>query len=200
MFPRKTEIGRVFQLDQPPTIPFNKPFVVGNELTYIARAVRNGNLGADGEYTRSCSRFLEDRFKISRVLLTPSCTAALEIAAILCELGPGDEVIMPSYTFVSTANAVARLGARPVFVDIRPDTLNIDEALIEAAITTRTKAVIPVHYAGVGCRMHPILEIARKYNLKVVEDAAQGVNAFHNGRASVRSATWGLSVSTSPRT
>ncbi len=157
--------------------------MVGNELTYIARAVRNGNLGADGEYTRSCSRFLEDRFKISRVLLTPSCTAALEIAAILCELGPGDEVIMPSYTFVSTANAVARLGARPVFVDIRPDTLNIDEALIEAAITTRTKAVIPVHYAGVGCRMHPILEIARKYNLKVVEDAAQGVNAFHNGRA-----------------
>ena len=180
---RQKEVDRVFDLDRLPAIPFNKPFAVGNELSYIARAVSNGNIGGDGEFTKSCSRFLEDRFKIPKVLLTPSCTAALEIAAMLCELGPGDEVIMPSYTFVSTANAVARLGARPVFVDIRPDTLNIDETLIEAAITKSTKAIFPVHYAGVGCRMDPILDVARKYDLRVVEDAAQGVNAFHDGRA-----------------
>jgi dTDP-4-amino-4,6-dideoxygalactose transaminase len=183
IFSRKKDIDRVYNLDKPSAIPFNKPFVVGKELSYIARAVRNGNIGADGEFTRSCSVFLENRFNIPKVLLTPSCTAALEIAAMLCDLGPGDEVIMPSYTFVSTANAVVRLGGRPVFVDIRPDTLNIDETLIEGAITKRTKAVFPVHYAGVGCQMDPILEVARKYDLKVVEDAAQGVNAFHNGRA-----------------
>ncbi|HVC98367.1 MAG TPA: dTDP-4-amino-4,6-dideoxygalactose transaminase, partial [Pirellulales bacterium] len=130
-----------------------------------------------------CSRLLEERFGIHKVLMTPSCTAALEMAAMLCGLGPGDEVIMPSFTFVSTANAVVRLGAKPVFVDIRPDTLNIDDALIEDAITPRTKAIFPVHYAGVGCEMDRIMTIARKHGLLVVEDAAQGVNAFYNGRA-----------------
>jgi dTDP-4-amino-4,6-dideoxygalactose transaminase len=177
------DVGQIFEVDTSPAIPFNKPFFVGNELSYIARAVRDGNVGGDGEFTRSCHQLLEDRFKISKVLLTPSCTAALEMAAMLCELGPGDEVIMPSYTFVSTASAVVRLGARPVFVDINPETLNIDDTLIEAAITDRTKAIFPVHYAGVGCRMERILAIAQKYDLKVVEDAAQGVNAYQNGRA-----------------
>ena len=131
-------------------IPFNKPFVAGKELYYIAQAVTFGNLAGDGQFTQKCCRLLEQRFGIHRVLLAPSCTAALEMAAMLCELGPGDEVIMPSFTFVSTANAVVREGARPVFVDIRPDTLNIDESLIEAAITPRTKAIWPVHYAGDG--------------------------------------------------
>ncbi|MFM9962549.1 MAG: dTDP-4-amino-4,6-dideoxygalactose transaminase [Planctomycetaceae bacterium] len=164
-------------------IPFNKPFIAGRELYYIAQAVTFGNLAGDGAFTQRCSRLLEQRFGISQVLLTPSCTAALEMAAMLCNLGPGDEVILPTYTFVSTANAVVRLGARPVFVDSRPDTLNIDDALIEEAITPRTKAIIVVHYAGVGCEMDRILTIARQYGLKVIEDAAQGVNAFYNGKA-----------------
>ncbi|HEV3025518.1 MAG TPA: dTDP-4-amino-4,6-dideoxygalactose transaminase, partial [Pirellulales bacterium] len=128
-------------------------------------------------------RLLEERFAIHRVLMTPSCTAALEMAAMLCNFGPGDEVIMPSFTFVSTANAVVRLGARPVFVDIRPDTLNLDDAAVEDAITPRTKAIIPVHYAGIGCEMDRIMTIARRYGLLVVEDAAQGVNAFYQGKA-----------------
>jgi dTDP-4-amino-4,6-dideoxygalactose transaminase len=164
-------------------IPFNKPFIVGKELYYIAQAVTYGNIGGDGHFTKACSRLLEQRFDIPKVLLTPSCTAALEMAAILCELQPGDEVIMPSYTFVSTASAVVRMGAKPVFVDIRPDTLNIDETKIEDAITERTKAIFVVHYAGVGCEMDRIMAIARGHNLLVVEDAAQGVNAFYNGRA-----------------
>lgn len=164
-------------------IPFNKPFIAGKELFYIAQAVALGNISGDGHFTQKCSTLLEDRFGIHKVLMTPSCTAALEMAAMLCDLGPGDEVIMPSFTFVSTANAVVRLGARPVFVDIRPDTLNIDDALIEDAITERTKAIFPVHYAGVGCEMDRIMAIARKYDLWVVEDAAQGVNSFYNGRA-----------------
>lgn len=164
-------------------IHFNKPFIAGKELFYIAQAVTFGNIGGDGHFTKRCSQLLEQRFGIHRVLLTPSCTAALEMAAILCDLKPGDEVIMPSFTFVSTANAVVRLGASPVFVDIRPDTLNIDDALIESAITSRTKAIVPVHYAGVGCEMDRIMAIADKYGLLVVEDAAQGVNAFYNGRA-----------------
>ncbi|HUY33254.1 MAG TPA: dTDP-4-amino-4,6-dideoxygalactose transaminase [Pirellulales bacterium] len=167
----------------PPEIPFNKPFIAGKELYYIAQAVALGNISGDGHFTQSCSRLLQERFGIHKVLMTPSCTAALEMAAMLCGLGPGDEVIMPSFTFVSTANAVVRLGAKPVFVDIRPDTLNIDDALIEEAVTPRTKAIFPVHYAGVGCEMDRIMTIAEKYNLLVVEDAAQGVNAFHNGRA-----------------
>ena len=164
-------------------IPFNKPFIAGRELYYIAQAVTFGNLAGDGAFTQRCCRLLEQRFGISQVLLTPSCTAALEMAAMLCDIGPGDEVILPTYTFVSTANAVVRLGARPVFVDSRPDTLNIDDALIEEAITPRTKAIIVVHYAGVGCEMDRILTIARQYGLKVIEDAAQGVNAFYNGKA-----------------
>lgn len=166
-----------------PSIPFNKPFIAGKELYYIAQAVTLGNVAGDGYFTKQCSRLMEERFRIHKVLLTPSCTAALEMAALLCDLQPGDEVIMPSFTFVSTANAVVRLGAKPVFVDIRPDTLNIDDALIEDAITPRTKAIFPVHYAGVACEMDRIMTIARKYNLLVVEDAAQGVNAFYNGRA-----------------
>lgn len=162
-------------------IPFNKPFIAGKELYYIAQAVASGCIAGDGNFTQQCARLLEDRFGIHKVLLTPSCTAALEMAAILCDVGPGDEVIMPSYTFVSTANAFVRLGARPVFVDIRPDTLNIDDSLIEAAITPKTKVICPVHYAGVGCEMDRIMTIARKHNLRVVEDAAQGVNARYNG-------------------
>jgi dTDP-4-amino-4,6-dideoxygalactose transaminase len=165
------------------SIPFNKPFIAGKELYYIAQAVTFGNIGGDGCFTKKCSKLLEERFNIHRVLLTPSCTAALEMAAMLCELGPGDEVIVPSFTFVSTVNAFVRLGARPVFVDIRPDTLNIDEALIERAITPRTKAIFPVHYAGVGCEMDRIMAIARRHSLWVVEDAAQGVNAFYGKRA-----------------
>lgn len=165
-----------------PKIPFNKPFIAGKELYYIAQAVTYGNLGGDGHYTQGCCRVLEERFGVGKVLLVPSCTAALEMAAMLFDLKPGDEVVMPSYTFVSTANAVARLGARPVFVDVRPDTLNIDDALIEEAINERTRAVFPVHYAGVGCEMERIMTIAQKYGLKVAEDAAQGVNAAHNGR------------------
>ena len=164
-------------------IPFNKPFVAGKELYYIAQAVTMGNLGGDGYFTQACSKLLEERFDIPKVLLTPSCTASLEMAAMLCRLEPGDEVIMPSYTFVSTASAFVREGAKPVFVDIRPDTLNIDENLIEAAITNKTKAICVVHYAGVACEMDDIMDIAKRYKLIVIEDAAQGVNAFYKGRA-----------------
>ena len=163
-------------------IPFNRPFIVGKELYYIARAVSFGNVGGDGYFTQECSRLLEKRFGIHRVLMTPSATAALEMAAMLCDLGPGDEVILPSFTFVSTANAVVRLGAKPVFVDIRPDTLNLDEALIERALTPRTRAIMPVHYAGVSCEMQPILDIANQHGLTVIEDAAQGVNSHYEGR------------------
>lgn len=165
------------------SIPFNKPFIAGRELFYVAQAVTFGKLAGDGEFTQRCARLMEERFRIGKVLLTPSCTAALEMAAMLLEIGPGDEVILPSYTFVSTANAFVRLGAKPVFVDIRPDTLNIDETLIEAAITPQTKAIVPVHYAGVACEMDRILTIADKYNVPVVEDAAQGVHAYYNGKA-----------------
>ncbi len=164
-------------------IPFNKPFIAGKELYYVAQAVTRGNLGGDGYYTQACCRLLEEKFGIPKVMLTPSCTASLEMAAILCELEEGDEVIMPSYTFVSTASAFVREGAKPVFVDIRPDTLNIDENLIEAAITEKTKAICVVHYAGVSCEMDKIVEIARKHNLVLIEDAAQAVNAFYNGQA-----------------
>lgn len=163
-------------------IPFNKPFISGKELQYVTQAISEGKIASDGHFTKSCAGILEETFGIAKVLLTPSCTAALEMGAILCDLHPGDEVILPSYTFVSTANAVARLQARPVFVDIRPDTLNIDEELIEQAITKRTKAIFPVHYAGVGCEMDRIMEIASRHRLTVVEDAAQGVNAFYKGR------------------
>jgi dTDP-4-amino-4,6-dideoxygalactose transaminase len=163
-------------------IPFNRPFIAGRELEYIEQAVAVGDLSGGGRFTRGCAELLQARFGIHKVLLTPSCTAALEMAAMLCDLQPGDEVIMPSYTFVSTANAVVRLGARPVFVDIRPDTLNLDENLIEAAITTKTRGICPVHYAGVACEMDTIGKIAKKHHLMVVEDAAQAVDASYRGR------------------
>jgi dTDP-4-amino-4,6-dideoxygalactose transaminase len=164
-------------------IPFNKPFLVGRELDSIAQAVALGNLAGDGRFTQACCRLLEQRLGINRVLLTPSCTAALEMAALLCDLEPGDEVILPSFTFVSTASAFVRAGARPVFVDIRADTLNLDENLIEAAVTERTKVIVPVHYAGVACEMDRIREIARAHRLLVVEDAAQAVNSFYRDTA-----------------
>ncbi len=166
----------------PLKIPFNRPFIVGKEMEYIAEAVALGNLGGDGLFTRRCSELLQSTFGIPAVLMTPSCTAALEMAAMLCDLGPGDEVVMPSFTFVSTANAVVRTGARPVFVDIRDDTLNLDERRIEDAISPRTKAIFPIHYGGVGCEMDAIMQIARDHRLLVVEDAAQGVNAFYQNR------------------
>ncbi len=164
-------------------IPFNRPFIAGKELHYIAQAVVQGQIAADGLYTKQCSRFLEQRFGSSRVLLTPSCTAALEMAALLCDLGPDDEVIMPSYTFVSTAAAIVRTGAHPVFVDVRSDTLNLDETKIEDFICPRTKMIVPVHYAGVACEMDTIMDIAARHGLRVLEDAAQGVNSFYKGRA-----------------
>jgi dTDP-4-amino-4,6-dideoxygalactose transaminase len=162
-------------------IPFNKPHVTGKELDYISRAIADGKIAADGYFTRNCASLLKERFGILRVLMTPSCTAALEMCAMLCDLEPGDEVILPSFTFVSTANAIIRMRAKPVFVDIRPDTLNMDESLIEEAVTARTRAIFPVHYAGVSCEMDSILATAKKHNLIVAEDAAQGVNAFYNG-------------------
>jgi dTDP-4-amino-4,6-dideoxygalactose transaminase len=164
-------------------IPFNRPYTVGNEVTYIEQAVAAGHLSGDGGFTARCNRRLEEMHGVARALLTHSCTAALEMAALLSEVGPGDEVIMPSYTFVSTANAFALRGATPVFVDIRADTLNLDEARIADAISPRTRAIVPVHYAGVGCEMDPIMALADKHDLLVIEDAAQGVCATYRGRA-----------------
>lgn len=164
-------------------IPFNKPFMTGKELWNIAQAHVNGHMAGDGPFTKQCHKWLEERTGCQKALLTHSCTAALEMAAILVGIGPGDEVIMPSYTFVSTANAFVMRGGVPVFVDIRPDTLNIDETKIEAAITEKTKAIVPVHYAGVGCDMDAIMAIAQKHDLIVIEDAAQGVMAEYNGSA-----------------
>jgi len=163
-------------------IPFNKPFIIGRELSLIADAVAQGHLSGDGAYTKKCNRWFEEKLGCGKALLTHSCTAALEMAAILCDLQPGDEVILPSYTFVSTANAFVLRGAVPVFVDIRPDTLNIDEQLIEAAITPKTRAIVPVHYAGVPCEMDRIMSIAKKHNLLVVEDAAQAMLSTYNGK------------------
>jgi dTDP-4-amino-4,6-dideoxygalactose transaminase len=164
-------------------IPFNKPHMTGKELWYIAQAHHGGQLSGDGPFTKKCNAWLEKRTSAKKALLTHSCTAALEMTAMLAEIAPGDEVIMPSYTFVSTANAFVLRGAVPVFIDIRPDTLNIDEARIEAAITSRTKAIIVVHYAGVGCEMDTIMEIANRHKLIVIEDAAQGLMARYKGRA-----------------
>jgi len=164
-------------------IPFNKPYLTGKELHFVAEANARGQLAGDGYFTKRCSNWLEQRTGCQKALLTHSCTAALEMAAILTDIQPGDEVIMPSYTFVSTANAFVLRGGVPVFVDIRPDTLNIDETLIEAAITAKTKAIVPVHYAGVACEMDTIMEIARRYGLLVIEDAAQGVMATYKGRS-----------------
>ena len=165
-------------------IDFNRPPFVGKETEHIRQAVeQNRMICGDGPFTKKCSSWIKERFHTKEVLLTTSCTHALEMAAYLADIQPGDEVIMPSYTFVSTADAFVLRGARCVFVDIRPDTMNIDETKIEAAITDKTKAIVPVHYAGVACAMDEIMAIARKYNLKVIEDAAQGVNAYYNGKA-----------------
>lgn len=163
-------------------IPFNKPYLTGKELEYISQAHEAGHLAGNGPFTKRCHAWLEKHTGCRKAFMTHSCTAALEMAAILADIQPGDEVIMPSYTFVSTANAFVLRGGVPVFVDIRPDTLNIDEMKIEAAITSKTKAVVPVHYAGVGCEMDTIMEIAERYGLLVVEDAAQGVGATYKGR------------------
>ncbi|HEY8818383.1 MAG TPA: dTDP-4-amino-4,6-dideoxygalactose transaminase [Candidatus Limnocylindrales bacterium] len=163
-------------------IPFNKPYMTGRELSYIAEAHANGHLAGNGQFSKRCCAWLEERIGSQKALLTHSCTAALEMAAILSGVGVGDEVIMPSFTFVSTANAFVLRGATPVFVDVRPDTLNIDATRIEAAITPRTKAIVPVHYAGVGCDMDEIMEIAARHDLVVIEDAAQGLLADYKGR------------------
>lgn len=163
-------------------IPFSKPTVTGFEQQYIEEAVTSGHLSGDGPFTKKCHQWFEYHLQCEKVLLTPSCTAALEMAAILLDIQPGDEVIVPSYTFVSTANAFVLRGAKIVFVDIRPDTMNIDEKCIEAAITKKTKAIVPVHYAGVACEMDVIMTLASKYNLFVVEDAAQGMMATYKGR------------------
>lgn len=163
-------------------IPFNKPYMTGKELFYIAEAHFNGKLAGDGPFTKKCHTWLEERTGSKKALLTHSCTAALEMAAILADIQPGDEVIMPSYTFVSTANAFVLRGGVPVFVDIRADTLNIDESKIEAAITPKTRAIVPVHYAGVACEMDTIMSIANKHGLIVIEDAAQGMSSEYKGR------------------
>lgn len=169
-------------MSQSSKIPFNKPFIVGKELYYIAQAVQQGHLAGDGAFTKKCNAWLEKHFGVRKALLTHSCTAALEMAAILCDIQPGDEFIVPSFTFVTTVNAFVLRGGVPVFVDIRPDTLNLDEKLIEAAITPKTKVIVPVHYAGVGCDMDSIMDIAQRHNLLVVEDAAQGVCATYKNR------------------
>ena len=164
-------------------IPFNKPPFLGTEFDYIKKAVNNQKICGDGEFTKDCNAWLENKTGASKALLTTSCTHSLEMAALLLDIKPGDEVIMPSYTFVSTADAFVLRGAKIKFVDIRPDTMNIDEKLIEDAITDKTKAIVPVHYAGVGCEMDTIMDIAKRHNLKVVEDAAQGVMSEYKGKA-----------------
>lgn len=165
-----------------PLIPFNKPFVTGRELEYIAAAVKNSRISGDGEFSKKCQTLMQDVFSAHKILLTTSCTSALEMGVLLCDLKPGDEVILPSFTFVSTANAFVIRGIVPRFVDIRPDTKNLDETLVEAAVCEKTRAIMPVHYAGVGCEMGTIMRLAKKYGLKVIEDAAQGVNATYNDK------------------
>jgi dTDP-4-amino-4,6-dideoxygalactose transaminase len=163
-------------------IPFNRPFIAGKELFYMANAVVEGQLAGRGTYARRCEAWMKEHFAAQHVLLTHSCTGALEMAALLAGIGPGDEVILPSFTFVSTANAFALRGADLKFVDIRPDTLNIDETLVAEAVTERTRVICPVHYAGVACAMDEIMATAREHNLLVIEDAAQAVNATYRGR------------------
>ena len=164
-------------------IPFNRPPYTGNEDQYVLAAMHSDKISGDGEYGHKCQQWFEQQLGCKKALLTPSCTQALEMAALLIDIQPGDEVIMPSYTFVSTANAFVLRGAKIVFVDIRPDTMNIDEKLIEAAITPKTKAIAPVHYAGVGCEMDTIMDIANRHSLFVIEDAAQGMISSYKGRA-----------------
>lgn len=164
-------------------INFNEPPFMDKSMEYMRKAVENKKICGDGEFTQACNRWLEEKTGSAKALLTTSCTHATELAAILSDIKPGDEVIMPSYTFVSTADAFVLRGARAVFVDVRPDTMNIDEKLIENAITDKTRAIVPVHYAGVSCEMDTILELAEKYRLTVIEDAAQGIMATYKGRA-----------------
>lgn len=164
------------------SIPFNRPYMAGHEVDNILEAKRRNMLAGDGWFTKQCHQWMESNVGAQKALLTHSCTAALEMAALLIDIQPGDEIIMPSYTFVSTANAFVLRGGVPVFVDIRADTLNIDETKIEAAITDQTRAIVPVHYAGVACEMDSIMEISRRYSLKVIEDAAQGVMAGYKGK------------------
>jgi dTDP-4-amino-4,6-dideoxygalactose transaminase len=163
-------------------IPFNKPYMAGKELLYITEAHASGHLSGDGQFTNRCHEWLQRRTGSAKALLTHSCTGALEMAALLADIGPGDEVIMPSYTFVSTANAFVLRGATPVFVDIRPDTLNLDESRVEEAVTEKTRAIVPMHYAGVGCEMDAIMDIARRHDLLVIEDAAQALLSTYRGR------------------
>jgi len=164
------------------SVPFNKPFIVGKELFYISQAVISGRLAGDGSFTRRCERWIAHQTGSPRVLLTHSCTAALEMCALLANIGPGDEVILPSFTFVSTASAFVLRGATPRFVDIRPDTLNLDERLVEAAVTEKTRVIVPVHYAGVACEMASIMETAERHQLLVVEDAAQALLSKYHER------------------
>ena len=164
-------------------IPFNWPFVVGTELEFVRQAIQNRHLSGDGRFTKRCEAWLEQRLGCHRALLTHSCTAALEMIAILLDVEPGDEIIMPSYTFVSTANAFVLRGGVPVFVDVRPDTLNLDETQIESAVTDRTRAIVAVHYAGVACEMAAVLDVAARRGLLVAEDAAQGLMSCYKGRA-----------------
>lgn len=164
-------------------ISFNVPPTVGKEMTYIEEAIRSHKICGDGEFTQKCSKWIEENTGTAKALLTTSCTHATELAAILANIRPGDEVIMPSYTFVSTADAFVLRGAKVIFVDIRPDTMNIDENLIEDAVTHKTRAIVPVHYAGVACEMDKICDIAREYNLMVIEDAAQAMMATYKGQA-----------------
>jgi dTDP-4-amino-4,6-dideoxygalactose transaminase len=163
-------------------VDFNRPVVVGKELEYMQQAIANGHISGDGPFTKKCHTFLENQIGVRKALLTTSCTHALEMSAILLQLQPGDEVIIPDFTFVSTVNAFVLRGARPVFVDIRPDTLNLDESRLEAALTPRTKAIVPVHYAGVGCAMDSIMEIAARHRIPVVEDNAHGLFGKYKGK------------------
>lgn len=164
------------------TIPFNRSYVTGKEVTYIQQVIESRLFAGNGQFSNRCARWLEEMTGCAKAILAPSGTAALEMMMILSNIGPGDEVIMPSFTFSSTANAVVLRGAVPVFIDIRTDTLNMDEKLIEAALTPKTKAILPVHYAGVGCAMDTIMSIAQKHGLLVLEDAAQGILSYYKGR------------------
>ena len=183
MLPKSVVLGKEFFGRMWFMIPFNVPPYTGEEEKYINQAIANHKICGDGEFTKKCNIWLENKFNAKKVLLTTSGTTALEMAAILCGVQPGDEVIMPSYTFCSTADAFVQRGAKIVFVDIRPDTMNIDEKLIEKAITPKTKVIVAVHYAGVACEMDTIMDIAHRHNLKVVEDAAQGVMSYYKNKA-----------------
>jgi dTDP-4-amino-4,6-dideoxygalactose transaminase len=163
-------------------VDFNRPVLVGNEFAYMKQAIENGHISGDGPFTKQCHSLLEKELGVPKALLTTSCTHALEMSAILLDFQPGDEVIIPDFTFVSTVNAFVLRGARPVFVDIRPDTLNLDESQVEAVITPKTRAIVPVHYAGVGCEMDAILEIAERHNLAVIEDNAHGLFGKYKGK------------------